>query len=234
MSGVCCRLARNLFAVVLVLVALGATAHAQDNLAAWLDFDFTKQSIKPDQFKGLSLDSLKLLRGIVFGRHGRVFKDNEIKAYLEDQSWYKQNPDFSNSILNDVERRNLDLIRDAEASQHQTVQPGDMRFWRTRPLTTKKLGAHSGAEWLVLRSEVEAIHGQRFNDEPWLQRYFDERYWYRASDRFDPKALSALEQKNLATIAEAQKRSRKIALAPGDMELFENRNISEQMLRGLS
>ena len=36
------------------------------------------------------------------------------------------------------------------------------------------------------------------------------------------------------TISLAQKKSRKIALAPGDMELFEDKLISPQMLHGLS
>jgi hypothetical protein len=169
----------------------------------------------------------------VFGRHGRVFKDAEIKTYLEAQDWYKANPDFKNSLLNATESNNLDLIRVAEAGKHPTVQPGDMRYWRARALTPKKLGVHSGAEWRVLRAEVEAIHGKRFS-EAWLQQYFEERYWYKASEKYDPKTLSALEQKNLDTIAAAQKRSRKVALAPGDMELFENRLISPQMLHGLS
>jgi hypothetical protein len=97
----------------------------------------------------------------------------------------------------------------------------------------KKLGTHSGAEWLVLRSEVEAIHGKRFS-EPWLQRYFEERYWYKASNNYDPKRLTDIELKNLATISLAQKRSRNVALVPGDMELFEDKPISAQMLRGLS
>ena len=162
----------------------------------------------------MPLDDLKLLRGIVFGRHGRVFKDVEIRIYLEAQDWYKPNPEFNNSMLNNTERRNLDLIRIAEASKHTTVQPGDMRYWQTRPLTARKLGTHSGAEWLVLRSEVEAIHGKRFN-EPWLQQYFDERYWYKATDSYDPKKLSAIELKNLETISLAQKKSRKVALGAG-------------------
>ena len=136
-------------------------------------------------------------------------------------------------MLNDTENRNLDLIRDAEASKHETVQPGDMRYWRTRTLTARKLGTHSGAEWRVLRAEVEAIHGQRFS-EPWLQQYFDERYWYKPADKYDPKSLSANEQKNLLAIEAAQKKARKLALAPGDMELFEDKLISAQMLHGLS
>jgi hypothetical protein len=227
------RIGSRLFLIPVLIVAGAFTVAAQDGMQRWQSFDFAKSAIKSADVATLPLEDLKLLRGIVFGRHGRVFKDAEIKNYLESQDWFKANPTFSNADLNDTERRNLDVIRDAEAGKHPTVQPGDMRFWRVRALTPKKLGTHSGAEWLVLRSEVEAIHGKRF-EEPWLQKYFDERYWYKPSDQFKPKQLSALEQKNLLTIAGAQKRSRKIALAPGDMELFENKPISGPMLHGLS
>ena len=199
----------------------------------WRSFDFAKTALKQSDVAQVPLEDLTLMRGIVFGRHGRVFKDAEIRVYLEAQDWYKPNADFSNYMLNKTERHNLDIIRIAEASKHATVQPGDMRYWQTRPLTARKLGVHSGAEWLVLRSELEAIHGKRFQ-EAWLQQYFDERYWYKASDKYDPKKLTALEQKNLRTIADAQKKSRRVALAPGDMELFENKLIAPRMLQGLS
>jgi hypothetical protein len=170
----------------------------------------------------------------VFGRHGRIFKDAEIKYFLESKSWYKPSAEFKNSMLNDIERRNLDVIRIAEASKHGTIQPGDMRYWRDRPITARKLGSHSGAEWKVLVAEVEAIHGKRFDDEPWLQQYFEERYWYEPSATYDSKKLSPIERKNISMLADAQKRQRRVALLPGDMELFENKAISEAMLRGLS
>ena len=128
-----------------------------------------------------------MLRGIVFGKHGRVFKDPAIRNYLKDRPWYQANPDFKNSLLNEIEVRNLDVIRDAEAGKHEFLQPGDMRYWRSRALPRRKLGQHTSAEWLVLRAEVEAIHGKRFDDRPWLQQYFDERYWYKSSDRYDSK-----------------------------------------------
>ena len=221
--------------IVLALLSLmSITAAAQDTMDAFKDQDFSKTSIKQAQAQKLEMYDLKLLRGIIFGRHGRVFKDSDIKAYLEEQSWYKANPDFKNSQLNDVERRNLDVIRIAEAAKHATIQPGDMRYWRDRPITLRKLGKHSGAEWKVLLAEVEAIHGKRFDDEPWLQQYFEERYWYFPNEKYDSKKLSAIEQKNLAMLSDAQKRQRKVALLPGDMEFFENKAISEQMLRGLS
>lgn len=223
----------HLFLLTVLLIAGSFSAQAQDSMERWQNFDFAKSALKQADLAPVALDDLKLMRGIVFGRHGRVFKDAEIVTYLTVQDWYKPAPDFQNSMLNETENRNLDLIRDAEASKHETVQPGDMRYWRTRTLTAKKLGVHSGAEWRVLRAEVEAIHGRRFS-EPWLQQYFDERYWYRAADKYDPKSLSPLEQKNLLTVETAQKKARKLALAPGDMELFENKLISAPMLHGLS
>ena len=222
----------------LVLIALlsfmSITAFAQDTMDALKGLDFGKTSIKQVQAQKLEMFDLKLLRGIIFGRHGRVFKDYDIKSYLEEQPWYKSNPDFNNSMLNDVERRNLDVIRIAEASKHDTIQPGDMRYWRDRPIPPRKLGKHSGAEWKVLLAEVEAIHGKRFDGEPWLQQYFEERYWYFPDDKYDAKKLSAIEQKNLAILSDAQKKQRKVALLPGDMEYFENKTVTEQMLHGLS
>ena len=221
--------------LLLVLIALTAfSANAQDAMESLKQLDFSKSVLKQSQVQKLSPEDLKLLRGIIFGRHGRVFKDNDIKIYLEEHSWYKPNPEFKNSMLNDVERRNLDIIRIAEAAKHETIQPGDMRYWRNRQITQKKLGKPSGAEWKVLLAEVEAIHGRRFDDEPWLQQYFEERYWYSPNEKYDAKKLSAIERKNLEILSNAQKKQRKVALLPGDMQYFENKAITEQMLQGLS
>ena len=222
-----------LFLLGLLLVS-SFTANAQEPIDLWKNFDFSENAIKQADVQKLTIWDLKLMRGLVFGRHGRIFKDADIKNYLESQSCYQPNAEFKNSMLNDTERRNLHVIRIAQASKHDTIQPGDMRYWRDRLITARKLGQHSGAEWKVLQAEIEAIHGKRFDDEPWLQQYFEERYWYRPDDKYDSKKLTAIERKNLALLSTAQKKQRKVALLPGDMELFESKTITEQMLHGLS
>jgi len=224
---------------LLLLLGLSAfsVASAQIEYKAektWETFDFAGRNVGPADMSALDLDDLKLVRGIVFGKHGRVFKDPDIKRFLESRTWFKADPNFQNSMLNDTERKNLDVIRIAEAEKHETVQPGDMRLYQDRALTRKKLGEHTSAEWTVLAAEIEAIHGKRFDDTVWLQEYFDERYWYRPADRYDPKGLSAVERTNLELIGTIQRQQRKVAISPGDMELFENKLISDQMLRGLS
>jgi hypothetical protein len=222
--------------LVLVLSAF-SIANAQDEYAGvkkWETFDFAAHSVAPADVSALTLDDLKLVRGIVFGRHGRVFKDPDIRRFLESRSWFKADPNFQNSALNNTERKNLDVIRIAEAGKHDTVQPGDMRLYQDRSLTRKKLGQHTSAEWTVLAAEIEAIHGKRFPETVWLQQYFDERYWYRPADKYDPKGLSLVERKNLQLIDTIQRQQRRVALSPGDMELFENKLIADRMLRGLS
>ena len=231
------RIIRAVLPLLVIIFTASIAATAQDEYPAvskWESFDFANKSITTADINPLELEDLKLVRGIVFGKHGRVFKDYEINRYLTTRKWYKADANFQNSALNDTERKNLDVIRIAEAQKHETVEPGDMRLWEDKALTRKKLGTHTNAEWTVLASEIEAIHGKRFDDTPWLQQYFDERYWYKAADQYDPKGLNETEKKNLALIDGVRKQQRKVALMPGDLELFENKLISETMLRGLS
>ena len=220
---------------VLVLLAAFSVASAQDypEMKQWESFDFASKRISAADVAKVKPENLQLMRGVVFGKHGRIFKDWEIKTYLQSRDWYKPNPNFTNAALNDTERDNLDVIRIAEAAHHETVQPGDMRLYQNRLLTRRKLGTHTNAEWTVLAAEIEAIHGKRFDDQPWLQQYFEERYWYKAANNYKPN-LSAIEEKNLRLIDTIRRQQRRVALQPGDMELFENKLISEAMLRGLS
>src|SRR5436305_828679 len=93
------RLRRGLVALAIVLLASTLCA-AQDDEAFKKLFatDFSKQSLAREQLKDLDLSDLKLLRGVVFGRHGRVFRDRDIQGYLKDQEWYKPDPNFTNVL----------------------------------------------------------------------------------------------------------------------------------------
>ena len=88
--------------VLLVLLSASSVASAQDEYAAvrdWESFNFADRTITAADIGALSINDLKLVRGIVFGKHGRVFKDPEIRRFLESRTWYKAAPDFDNSKL---------------------------------------------------------------------------------------------------------------------------------------
>ncbi|MEP7038110.1 MAG: YARHG domain-containing protein, partial [Acidobacteriota bacterium] len=158
---------RKLF--LILMLTLSANIFAQDAMKKWQTVDFSKQKLTKTQIAKLDNEKLQILRGIVFGKRGRVFKEKTIQDYLAKQAWYKPKENFSNAVLTKTERDNLDVIRLAEAAVHDGVEPGDLRYWQTKEIPDEKLYTETSAQWRIMIAEVEAIHGRRFDNEPWLQ-----------------------------------------------------------------
>src|ERR1043166_3803121 len=182
--------------------SLTASAGSAQSLASWERFDFAHRRVDSAQVDKLSLAELRSLRGIVFGKHGRPFTDEpDVQAYLKTRAWYRPDSAFTNQRLSAMEKANLDVIRAAEARKHSQIETGDMRFYRTRIITTAMLGHHTAADWSLLAAEIGAAHGEHFdlgepdesddqgNDVWVLQKYFNERYWYRRRENYSPSLL---------------------------------------------
>ena len=124
-------------------------------------FNFAKSRLTVARISKLkedeNADDFALLRGVVFGKHGRVFKERSIQEYLEEQPWYKPSKTFSNAVLTPLERLNLALIRITEAEKHPFIEPGDMRIWWTKPIADANLLDYSGAELTILIAEVSRV-----------------------------------------------------------------------------
>ena len=223
---------RKFFGSIIMILAISAQIFAQDALKKWHKFDFAKTVVKRAELDKIDADNLPFLRGIVFGKRGRIFKEPLIQEYLSWQSWYKPNKNFDSKQLTANERRNIDLIREVEAAKHESIQPGDLRFWQTKEFAGEQVFTNTAAEWRVMIAEVEAVHGKTFPDEPWLQKYFEERYWYKPNPNYKPSVLTAIERKNVQTLAEARDKDRKVGVSPGDMDKFQNAPLNEDLLKG--
>ena len=178
-------------------------------------------------------DDYALLRGVIFGKRGRIFKERSIQEYLDKQPWYKANKNFSNSVLTPGERANLDFIRLIEAEKHPSIEPGDMRIWKAKLIQDDNLRVYTGAELTILIAEIEAIHGKPFQED-WLQKYFDERYWYKKNAAYDPTVLTETERKNIEKLIAEKDKGRHTAISIGDMDNFQNIALTEDKLAGLS
>lgn len=225
---------KKLFVILGIISFLALNNFAQDTLKKWHSFDFSKRVASKAELDKLEVYDAEMLRGIVFGKRGRIFKEQTIQNYLKQQAWYKPNPKFTNDILTVNERKNIDLIREVEAEKHGFIQPGDLRFWANKTITEENLSPNTAAEWRVLIAEMEAIHGKVFSEEPWLQKYFEERYWYKANPAYSPAMLSENDRKNLAAIIAARDKQRKVAVSPGDMDKFQNALLTEAMLENVT
>ena len=242
---------RSKIAIFISIALLAVAAYTQDidpvkRAARWKEFNkfgFEKvdySSAKLTRAKIAKLkeddnsDDFALLRGVIFGKHGRVFKERSIQEYLDKQAWYKADPKFSNKVLTPTERANLDFIRLVEAEKHFSIEPGDMRIWKAKLIGDDNLRDYTGAELTILIAEIEAIHGKTFLSEEWLQKYFDERYWYKRNPSYDAASLSEIERKNIERLTEEKNKGRHTAISIGDMDNFQNALLTEDKLAGLN
>ena len=77
----------------------------------------SSQYLSASDVKNLSSYQLMIARNEIYARHGRKFNDSELQAYFNGKSWYKGtvNPeDFSTSVFNDYEIKNIQLIHTYE------------------------------------------------------------------------------------------------------------------------
>jgi hypothetical protein len=214
------------------------------NGTEWERFNYDSSVIAPAALASLPLVDVQRIRGIIFGRHGRVFQDSSLQTWLETRQWYHPDTAFTNARLTPIDRANLEIVRAAEAQKHPQIEPGDMRFYQARVITTAMLGDHSPQDWEVLEAEVLANHGFVFDTESetlldrpnrnlssyQLQQYFDERYWYRPNAGFEADQLSTTERQNLDTIAVAQMRQNRRSVSFGMMNLFQSTPLTDHML----
>jgi hypothetical protein len=56
----------------------------------------------------------KVLRNEIYARHGRIFSTPEMKKIFESVWWYQPRPEFTESELNDIEKKNVDFILEFE------------------------------------------------------------------------------------------------------------------------
>jgi hypothetical protein len=210
-------------------------AYADSLPPAWYKFDYAKHRIDAKAFRAIAFTSLQLgqIRGVIFGRHGRVFEECEIQRFLDQESWYKRDTLFTNARLTAADRWNLDLVRGAEAALHPHVQLGDMRYWQDSVIPIERYPTIRGDELRLLAAEIQAVHGRRFENEPWMQKYFEERYWYKPDSAFEAHALSKTELENLASLTSLLNGSGNW-IHPGEMSHHATSPITDSMLAGAS
>lgn len=77
---------------------------------------------REEDIAALDADGLMITRAEILGRHGRIFNDQNLQDYFEDQSWYHAQYtalEFDENSLNEVEKYNLELLEAAEQTVYK-------------------------------------------------------------------------------------------------------------------
>jgi hypothetical protein len=62
------------------------------------------------ELETLTKKELNFARNEIFARHGYIFKKDVYREYFSKQDWYSENPNFSESNLNEIEKENVQII----------------------------------------------------------------------------------------------------------------------------
>lgn len=69
--------------------------------------------------EGLSLQEINYAKNEVYARHGRKFQSQELQNYFNSKSWYSGTIEpaaFGENLLSDVERKNVEFLKNIEFS----------------------------------------------------------------------------------------------------------------------
>ena len=75
--------------------------------------DSDSRYLTEDDLKGFTAEELRIARNEIYARYGRKFNDSKLQEHFNSMEWYfptTEPGDFDESILNDYEIKNLDLI----------------------------------------------------------------------------------------------------------------------------
>lgn len=79
-----------------------------------LALEARKRQLSEADIHGMSDWELKALRNEIYARHGRPFKSESLKGYFSCFDWYKINPNYSDNLLNALEKKNAQFILNYE------------------------------------------------------------------------------------------------------------------------
>lgn len=84
--------------------------------------------------KELSRRDLRILRNTIYARRGRSFSSPIISSYFHQMQWYEPKEQFKGSMLRDVDRKNIRIVRSLEHSLGGPIRDKD----------------HPEADWMYL------------------------------------------------------------------------------------
>jgi hypothetical protein len=78
------------------------------------DFVYSREIIKKNDLSFFSKSNLRTLRNLFYALYGYDFKDERLRNYFSQKSWYKINPDFNENMFSEIEKTNIQIILEEE------------------------------------------------------------------------------------------------------------------------
>ena len=155
-----------------------------------------------------------------------------LQLYFSERYWYRADSTYTPTQLSAIERANLDTIALARMrDMGLSVSPGMMYLFRDQALTDTMLARVRLYDLRILRNEIFARHGRRFQTA-WLREYFGQQAWYRPRAMYSDRDLSEVDKANIALITAAESR-RHEELSSREIQPYELEGLFPEVTRRL-
>lgn len=152
------------------------------------------------ELDGLDAAKLRLARNEIFARRGMRFTDPALTEHFAQFAWYR--PSTSEPQLGDIERQNIELIRQYELIASAPTDGFIFVDSDRRLLTKEEVGALAKEQLAFARNEIYARRGRKFVRAE-FRDHFSQFSWYRP--QFGEVELTHIEQKNVDLIRTFEK-----------------------------
>lgn len=136
-----------------------------DNSWEYILPDSDQRVYSEDELLYLSSDDIQMAINEIYARHGRKFDDKSIQEYFNSKSWYwgtVEPDDFSDSVLSDVEKRNLQILTEIRNGTSYDNAHTKMVVLNSSGFDFNEiyLKPSNSNEWLYSSSEIIYDEGQ--------------------------------------------------------------------------
>ena len=193
------------------------TMAKEDNISPAMNSDYLYPSnntyITDEFLYGKDSKTLGLIRNEIYARHGYIFRNFDYQNYFGSKGWYNPNPNFTENLLNNIERDNIKKVQEYEKRvQNNTPVPSNNNTNQyylfpsnTNYITESFLNGCSKEEVALIRNEIYARHGYVFNRKEYKD-YFGSMSWYRPNPNFSENLFNNIEKENIKRIRAYEKK----------------------------
>lgn len=95
----------------------GTNTYNQGTESEYLLPESSSRYLTAEDLQGMDKEMLRLARNEIYAKHGRMYETDDLREYFSSKSWYYgylSAEEFDDSVFNEYEKANLDLIKSAE------------------------------------------------------------------------------------------------------------------------
>jgi hypothetical protein len=98
----------------LISMRLGEWTGNDEDRTPLEDPTLLDKQLTVEQLNDFSRRDLRLIRNLIYARHGRPFVSDVLRNYFSTLTWYKADPTYTDARLTPLDKRNINVIRSVE------------------------------------------------------------------------------------------------------------------------